>query len=63
MLGLEAFNEDDLYENLDGLSAHQAEIETSLARRLHGDGQTGLFLYDVTSSYFEGTENELTTPA
>lgn len=56
VLGLDAFDEDDLYENLDWLWEHQEAIEKALAR---GRGGTGLFLYDVTSSYLEGTENEL----
>jgi hypothetical protein len=56
VLGLERFDEDDLYSNLDWLCSNQAEIEDRLYKR--GRGQ-GLFLYDVTSSYLEGTENEL----
>ncbi len=59
VLGLEAFDEDDLYANLDWLSEHQSVIEDRLFRGRHPDGSAGLFLYDVTSSYLEGTENEL----
>jgi len=59
VLGIGRFDEDDLYENLDWLCDQQAPIEGRLFRNLHGSGQPGLFLYDVTSSYFEGTHNEL----
>jgi transposase len=59
VLGLEAFNEDDLYVNLDWLHKHQTAIEDRLFRRRHPDGKAELFLYDVTSSYLEGTDNEL----
>ena len=59
VLGLEAFNEEDLYLNLDWIHEHQAVIENRLFRRRHPTGQAGLFLYDVTSSYLEGVDNEL----
>ncbi len=59
VLNLDSFNEDDLYTNLDWLYEHQAEIEIALFKRLHPGGGTGLFLYDVTSSYLEGVKNEL----
>jgi len=59
VLGLEAFDEDDLYANLDWLHEHQETIENRLFRRRHPDGKAKLFLYDVTSSYLEGTDNEL----
>ena len=59
VLGLDAFNEDDLYANLDWLCKHQDVIENRLFRHRHPDGKAKLFLYDVTSSYLEGTENEL----
>lgn len=56
VLGLDAFNEDDLYANLDWLCENQERIEKSLAQdRTPG----GLFLYDVTSSYLEGEHNAL----
>lgn len=57
IIGLGKFNEDSLYNNLDWLVEHQAAIEDRLFKR-SGSG-SGLYLYDVTSSYFEGTENEL----
>ena len=59
VLGLEAFNEDDLYANLDWLAEHQGAIEDRLFRALGGGGVPGLYLYDVTSSYLEGACNEL----
>ena len=59
LLGLDAFNEDDLYGNLAWLSEHQEAIERRLFRRCYGSVKPQLFLYDVTSSYLEGTENAL----
>ena len=59
LLGLDAFNEDDLYDNLDWLAENQKAIEERLFRRRRAGGEPTLFLYDVTSSYLEGTENEL----
>ena len=59
ILGLDAFDEDDLYANLDWLARNQTSIEDRLFRRLGPEVKPGLFLYDVTSSYFEGTCNEL----
>ena len=59
VLGLqEGFTEDDLYENLHWLDAHQVKIENALLAHRGGQKLT-LCLYDVTSSYLEGTENEL----
>jgi hypothetical protein len=59
VLGLDGFDEEDLYANLDWLHEHQATIEDRLFRRRHPDGKAKLFLYDVTSSYLEGTDNDL----
>ncbi len=59
ILGLTSFDEDDLYKNLDWLHEKQSVIENRLFKTMHPDGQPGLFLYDVTSSYLEGTQNEL----
>ena len=59
VLGLESFDEDDLYRNLDWLHENQTSIEDRLFRLRHPDGKAQLFLYDVTSSYLEGSENEL----
>ena len=57
VLDLEAFNEDDLYANLDWLCEKQEVIEKRLFKRLENETQDGVFLYDVTSSYLEGMEN------
>ena len=59
ILGLDRFQEDDLYANLDWLAEHQDRIEDRLFQRLHPAQTPGLYLYDVTSSYLEGTQNEL----
>ena len=59
ILGIDKFNEDDLYKNLDWLSEKQKVIEDRLFVGTYTDKKPGLFLYDVTSSYFEGTCNEL----
>ena len=52
-LALEGVNEDDLYAAMDWLLERQADIEKSLARRHLIDGS--LVLYDITSTYFEGS--------
>ncbi len=57
VLDLDAFNEDTLYQNLAWLSANQRQIEDRLFSRLYPQEKPALFLYDVTSSYLEGTEN------
>ncbi len=61
LLDLDEFNEDGLYEVLGWLSEHQHAIEDKLfAHRYVKPGQIPtLYLYDVTSSYFEGEKNEL----
>ncbi len=60
LIGLDSFNEDDLYENLDWLSDNQAKIEKNLFEaRYKGGSIPTLYLYDVTSSYLEGKNNEL----
>ncbi len=59
VLDLEAFDEDDLYGNLDWLCENQAAIEGRLFNDLGASPAPEVFLYDVTSSYLEGTENEL----
>jgi len=53
------FNEETLYKNLAWLAEHQAEIEDRLFKTRHADEKLDLFLYDVTSSYLEGSHNEL----
>lgn len=59
VLELDRFDEDDLYENLDWLTENQTGIEDRLFQRRNPEPKSGLFLYDVTSSYLEGTCNEL----
>lgn len=59
VLGLETFSEEHLYSNLAWLSEHQEAIEKRLFRLRYGKVSPQLFLYDVTSSYLEGIENEL----
>ena len=59
ILDLEQFNEDALYDNLDWLNEQQAKIEDRLFQQFSEPEKTGLFLYDVTSSYFEGQQNDL----
>jgi len=52
-LGVADADEDDLYAAMDWLLERQARIERKLAARHLQEG--GLVLYDVTSSYFEGS--------
>src|SRR5499425_2119125 len=59
VLGLGPFDEDALYENLDWLAGAQAAIEDRLFAQRQKTQPASLFLYDVTSSYLEGTQNEL----
>jgi hypothetical protein len=53
------FDENDLYDNLAWLAAHQATIEHRVFTARRGHHKPGLFLYDVTSSYLEGHCNAL----
>jgi Transposase DDE domain len=59
VLGLGTFDEDALYENLDWLAGAQARIEERLFAQRQKTKPASLFLYDVTSSYLEGTHNAL----
>ena len=61
VVGVEGFDEDDLYAALDWLASQQARIERELYQAyVQRQGQPPvLVLYDVTSSYFEGECNEL----
>jgi Transposase DDE domain len=59
VLGLGPFDEDALYENLDWLASAQAALEDRLYVQRTKTKPITLFLYDVTSSYLEGTHNEL----
>jgi len=51
--GVVPANEDDLYAAMDWLLARQDTIQKKLAARHLSEG--GLVLYDLSSSYFEGT--------
>jgi transposase len=51
--GVAEADEDDLYEAMDWLLARQDAIQKKLAARHLREG--GLVLYDLSSSYFEGT--------
>ena len=54
------FSEDDLYMALDWVCKNQSRIENTLLKsRTKGEAVSRIYLYDVTSSYFEGNENEL----
>jgi transposase len=57
LLDLDAFNEDVLYQNLAWIAENQPQIEDRLFSRLYPQEKPALFLYDVTSSYLEGTHN------
>ena len=59
VLGLDTFDEDTLYENLDWLAGAQAGVEDRLFVQRTKTAPVNLFLYDVTSSYLEGTPNAL----
>jgi transposase len=61
ILGLNKFDEDDLYDALDDLCARQEKIEKLLYKRYLNKKESppALFLYDVTSSYLEGEHNAL----
>jgi len=60
VLGMDGFNEDDLYNAMDWAYTNQNRIEDTLFKRRCADMScSDLFLYDVSSSYLEGTKNEL----
>ena len=59
VIGLDAFNEDDLYHALDWIGTKQHEVEIRIFQARHSEKKPKLFLYDVTSSYLEGMKNEL----
>jgi hypothetical protein len=59
ILELDAFDEDDLYDNLDWLAEQQEQIEDRLFCLRYGSEKPDLYLYDVTSSYLEGVCNAL----
>ncbi len=53
LLDLEGVDEDDIYEAMDWLLSRQDRIEKKLAKRHIQNGD--MVLYDLSSSYFEGT--------
>ena len=59
VLEVGGFDEDDLYLALEYLEEHQSQIEAALAPKPSGKGAGAVFLYDVTSVYFEGQHNAL----
>jgi len=59
ILNLMSFTEDHLYEALDWLEQEQSRIELELFHRKYQETIPKFYLYDVTSSYLEGSENEL----
>ena len=59
LMGLSTFNKNHLYNALDWAADNQAQIEKELFHKRFPDKIPTLFLYDVTSSYLEGTQNEL----
>jgi len=60
ILKIEDLKLDDLYKNLDYLSENQTNIEKKIFKLRTGDSEIKtIYLYDVTSSYLEGTKNEL----
>jgi hypothetical protein len=59
VLGVGTFDEDALYENLDGLAGAHARSEDRLCAQRHKTKPASLFLSAVTSSYLEGTPNAL----
>lgn len=60
-LGLEDVGTDEAYAAMDWLVERQGEIETSLARRHLGEksNPSALAYFDLSSSWVEGTHNEL----
>jgi hypothetical protein len=59
VLGLGPFDEEALDDNLDWLAHRQAAVEDTLFAKRTKTKPVSLFLYDVTSSYLEGTHNAL----
>lgn len=57
IIGLPSFTDDQLYHAMDWLNKHQESIEKKLfAEKASGDT---IYLYDVSSTYLEGTKNDL----
>ncbi|SIM83878.1 IS1634 family transposase [Cuniculiplasma divulgatum] len=58
VMGLNSFNEDDLYSAMDWIESNQRSIEKRLFSSRYEGNIPSLYLYDVTSSYLEGEKNE-----
>lgn len=60
VLNLPSFNEDDLYSTLDWLYKNKESVEQDIFTywQNSNDIDDDIYLYDVTSSYFEGEEND-----
>jgi transposase len=56
---MKPFNEESLYHNLHWISRHQNKIEDALYTYRKPHKNQTIYLYDVTSCYFEGTENAM----
>lgn len=59
VLNIKHFDEDDFYKTLDWLAENQEGIEDKIFKYRNRGEISDIFLYDVTSSYLEGTDNEL----
>lgn len=59
VLKLDPFNEDHLYRAMDWLADQRAAIEGALYHQRASQPAQSVYLYDVTSSYWEGEHNEL----
>ncbi len=59
VLRITNFDEDDLYQALDWICEKQGKIEKKLFQLRKDKEIEELFLYDVTSTYLEGRQNEL----
>lgn len=59
VLNLESFTEEHLYKALDWTQIEQERIEKTLFEEKYGNKIPVFYLYDVTSSYLEGEDNEL----
>ncbi len=57
VLDMGEFTEDNLYATLDWLADNQDKLEKKLFKIRYGKTIPTLYLYDVTSSYLEGTKN------
>lgn len=59
ILDLDSFTEDHLYAAMDWVEKEQSQIELRLFQKKYQNKVPTFYLYDVTSSYLEGVENEL----